>query len=252
MPLNIYTTLVGLGVCFGLAYAAWQARSWDVLTDALIIGVFALALGRMGYVALHWNYFADHTNDILSLASPGFQEQAALCGGFIGYWLSAKRHSSIANRQLPITICIGFIGIAASLGCISNGCAYGREVFWQISGERSLAWLASVDWPDAYGISNPRLPTQMFMVGWLCVVGVWMRSRTVGQSGSKSVSRTPLSYCPTVLLLWLVLFTLGDFVIQFARADDSLVWMGLRAEQWADVLLGVLAAAGIVRRQLQD
>jgi prolipoprotein diacylglyceryltransferase len=244
---NSYTVLVGLSVCIGLAFALWQTRAWDVLTQALVIGACALVLGRVGYVALHWNYFADHGNEILTLASPGTQEHAALCGGCVGYWLLVKRDSSIANSQLLIVLCLSLIGIAASLGCIPNGCAYGQEVFWQISGERSLAWLLAVDWPDAYGINNPRLPTQLFMAGWLLVVGLAMLRM---RRGDKASHHLPTSSSP--LLLWLVLFALGDFVIQFARADGRLIWGGLCAEQWADIVLGGFAAAGIVRMRLRD
>jgi prolipoprotein diacylglyceryltransferase len=241
--------LVGLSVCVGLACAVWQMRTWAVLTHALIIGICALALGRMGYVALHWVYFVDHTNEIFSLASPSFQEHAALCGGFIGYWLLA-RLLPIANSPLPIVLCISLIGMAASLGCIANGCAYGREVFWQSEGEHSLMWLVAVDWPDAYGINNPRLPTQLFMAGWLGVVGsvVMLMGRgdkKTRRKGDKTSPHLLISSSPYVF--WLLFFALGDFIIQFARGDASPIWAGLRTEQWLDVAFCLLAAAGIVR-----
>jgi hypothetical protein len=89
----------------------------------------------------------------------------------------------------------------------------------------------------------------MLMAGWLVVVmiGVW-GTKSVRQWNSETVDTTSLSHCSIVPLLWLTLFTLGDFVIQLARGDASLVWAGLRAEQWADAILGLLAAAGIVRQ----
>jgi hypothetical protein len=260
LSLNTYTVLVGLGACAGIALALWQTRHWNLLTDALIMGACALLLGRAGYVALHWDYFVGHTSGVLSLASPGYQEHAGLVGGAIGYWLLAKRRAPIANSQWPIALCASLIGIAASLGCIVQGCAYGREVFWQTSGERSLAWLLAVDWPDAYGINNPRLPTQLFMAGWLLVVGIVILSKGEGEQRSRGAeerrNRLPsaplLPLSPSPLLPWLLLFALGDFIIQFARADATLIWAGLRAEQWADVVFGVLAAAGIVQTRLRE
>ncbi|NJM40502.1 MAG: hypothetical protein HC853_06915 [Anaerolineae bacterium] len=254
VPLNSYTALVVLSVCVGLALALWQTRDWNLLTGALIMGACALLLGRVGYVALHGDYFANNVNQILSLASPGYQEHAALAGGCIGYWLLAKRHSPIANSQWPLVLCASLIDIAASFGCISHSCAYGREVFWQSSSERSLAWLLAVDWPDAYGISNPRLPTQLFMAGWLALVGVFMAIWAAkGARGrrSKGEASSSLIRSPAPLLSWLLLFALGDFAIQFARADATLTWAGLRAEQWADVVFGALAAAGIVQTRLR-
>jgi hypothetical protein len=86
-------------------------------------------------------------------------------------------------------------------------------------------------------------------VVWLVVVMIGLLGgKLVRHWNSETVNTTSLSYCSTVPLLWLMLFTLGDFVIQLARGDASLVWVGLRAEQWADAILGLLAAAGIVRQ----
>jgi hypothetical protein len=255
MFISSYTLWVGLSVWLGVAYIWWHMRNWDVLTVLLIVATCAFALGRFGYVALHYEYFLAHSNEIFSLTSPGYQEHVALVGGWLGWrlWESKKGPTRFPFLSaLCLLLCL--IGIAASLGCISSGCAYGREVFWQVEGERSLAWRVAVDWPDAYGIHNPRWPTQMLMAGWLVVV--WLVVVMIGLLGGKlvrhwnseTVNTTSLSYCSTVPLLWLMLFTLGDFVIQLARGDASLVWVGLRAEQWADAILGLLAAAGIVRQ----
>jgi hypothetical protein len=119
------------------------------------------------------------------------------------------------------------LGIAASLGCIPNGCAYGREVFWQTDGADSLAWRLHADWPDAYLVNNPRWPTQALMALWLAIAGVllWRQAHLL----------PPL---PTLV----VAFAAGDFLVQFLRGDPILMVAGLRIYQWFDLVLGLLAA----------
>ena len=254
LTLNLYTALVGLGALLGLAYVWRQTHDPNILTHLLVIGTCALATGRAGYLALHWPYFAEHTYDILSLTSPGYQEHTAIIGAWLGWKLEGRRQKAKGKNfcLLPFAFCLflSLIGLAASLGCIPNGCAYGREVFWQHSGAHSLAWLVSVDWPDAFSINNPRLPTQLFMAGWLFVVtfAVWRAGRGEGVKGSKrDATSPPHPLTPSPLHLWPLLFALGDFAIQFARADATPVWAGLRAEQWFDLALTGLAFISMAR-----
>jgi prolipoprotein diacylglyceryltransferase len=114
-------------------------------------------------------------------------------------------------------------GIGASVGCIPAGCAYGREVYWT----DGWLWSLRADWPDATLINNPRLPTQLCMALWLgvCLCIVWLartRHWRIAQGG-------------WMLLSWVTLFALGDFIIQFARADAMPMLGPLRISQWADV-----------------
>jgi prolipoprotein diacylglyceryltransferase len=238
--LNLYTFLIAFAI---LGWLFWNGRRGILLAVllniTLVFGFVSLIFGRALYVALHWNYFQENTREIISLA--GLSEHGALVGFFIGFWVFGKRERRILNLKAikydPIAdaqLLIPLVGIAASLGCIPNGCAYGREVFWT----DGLWWLLRADLPDAYGISNPRLPTQLFMAGWLLFVtsAIFFASLR-GRSELKVQSSQPLS---TFNLLLFTVLT-GDFLIQFARADET-IWLGnLRIEQVFD--LAILCAA---------
>ncbi|MCS6846253.1 MAG: prolipoprotein diacylglyceryl transferase [Anaerolineae bacterium] len=259
LTLNLYTVLIALAVLAPLAWAWLQARDGRIFTVALVAACFALAFGRAGYVALNWDYFREHTNEILSLA--GLSEHGAIAGGVIAYCVLrlASRVSRPASQSLNSQFSIFnfqfiLVGIAASIGCIPNGCAYGREVFWQTDGEHSLAWLLHADWPDAYSISNPRWPTQMFMAGWLAVAGASWAVLTRGQ-GDRETRRqgdreTRYNYCYPVplspLLLVTLSFAVGDFLIQFLRGDPAPVLAGLRIYQWFDLALLAFATALLI------
>ncbi len=242
--LNIYTLLIALAVLACVLIGYWQRRDAWVFAAALCMGASALAFARAGYIALNWDYFSEHSSEIVGLT--GLSEHAAILGGTLGYLLISKRIPlpafSILNSQF-------LIAIAASLGCIPNGCAYGREVFWQTDGANSLAWLLRVDWPDAYLVNNPRWPTQLFMVGWFGfsagVLFIWTRwQRRQG---------CPLPPCRLVCSICLISlsFAIGDLLIQFLRGDPTLMLMNLRIYQWFDVFLiglGLLALALTTRR----
>ena len=57
----------------------------------------------------------------------------------------------------------------------------------------------------------------------------------------------PLQTDFDAVCLWIALFGLGDFAIQFCRADAAPAWLGWRAPQWADLaLFGLATLLGIL------
>ena len=242
--LNTYTFLIALAALASLAWAWFYARDAGIFAVALLLAFGALVGGRAVYVALHWDYFHEHAHEIVSLA--GLSEHGAILGGAIACYASRITHRpspaqlSIFNSQFSILNSQFFIllAIAASIGCIPNGCAYGREVFWQTDGADSLAWWLRADWPDAYLVNNPRWPTQAFMALWLAITGALMWA-------GACLRRAPLAFLP----LLIVSFAIGDFLIQFLRGDSALMVAGLRIYQWFDLALALLAAVAIILRR---
>lgn len=236
---NTQTFLIALAT-MTLCMVAWlPARDWRVPMNAVVIAACALAAGRAGFVALNWPYFSEHPTEIASLA--GVSEHAAIAGAAIGYWLLAKARQPLSTLHLPLATAFLLIAIAASIGCIPNGCANGREVFWQTDGAGSLAWWLQADWPDATLMRNPRWPAQALLAGWLAMglVLVWL-ARRGGLSRAKLVMLTTL--------LW---FAAGDFMVQFVRGDLALTLANLRIYQWFDVMLAGVSTFLLVRQILR-
>lgn len=240
LTLNLYTALVALAALAPPTWAWLRTRDGRIFPAALIVALSACVFGRAGYVVLHWDYFREQPAEIVSLA--GLSEHAATVGGVIAAW--GLRRAARAPDALYPAFAAQFIlvGIAASIGCIPNGCAYGREVFWQTDGEHSPAWLLRADWPDAYSIHNPRWPTQAFMALWLAPVGVLLAAMWIRATRR----RTPLRLHH--LLIPLALIALGDLLIQFLRADPAPAFAGLRVYQWLDLAMILLAAAILLPR----
>jgi prolipoprotein diacylglyceryltransferase len=232
-----YLLLAAVGVTF----VAWlPSRDWRVPMNAAVIAAGALAVGRAGFVALNWPYFSEHQNEIASFA--GISEHAAIAGATIGYWLLAKAHQPLSTLHLSLVTALLLVGIAASIGCIPNGRAFGREVFWQTDGAGSLAWLLRADWPDATLTRNPRWPAQALLAGWLTLgLVVLMRlSWKLGQNKSMLVM--------PVALLW---FAGGDFMVQFTRGDAVLMLANVRIYQGFDVMLAVVSILVLTRQILR-
>lgn len=232
-PLNNYTLYVAITVITGCVWALWRVKSsWQAFSstfNALLIGIlFAFVWGRVGYVLLNLNYFEQHLNEIASTTSPGIWEQAAIIGGLFGWLIAGLLRQK--TEAIDYIVLATLTGIGASGGCISAGCAYGREVFWT----DGWLWSLRVDWPDAYLINNPRLPTQEFMIVWLLVCFIAVM---VAQARGWQIARAGRS-----LLLWTLLFACGDFILQFTRADVVPSLGLLRLPQWADVTLALTSA----------
>ncbi len=218
--------VVGSLVCV-IGAQDWPARSqrsWGLLA----VVAAALILGRLGYLGLNSASFGERPAAWLGDAAAGYSAHTAWVGGWLGWRLSSRR---VPARLLAAAGLLAAIGV--SFGCAQAACAYGREVGF---GD-GLAWLLRVDWPDAYGISNPRIPTQLILAAWMgggLLILALMRHRP-----------DKLDIIPAVTL-W---FALGDILIQFMRSDPTPMWFGLRAQMTLDGILILSAVLAFARRR---
>jgi prolipoprotein diacylglyceryltransferase len=205
------------------------AQVLTILQACILASIAAIVSGRLGFILLQFDYFQDHLNESINLLqAPGLSEHTALLAGWWMGWRYLRLRQPDQFWDLGRIMLL--IGVGAALGCIEAGCGYGIEV-WPT--DHALAWAISVDWPDAYTVSNPRLPTQIILALWLLasLVITW-------QSTSSLQFQHPLRQSPNLLLMC---FAIGDFVIQFLRADAIPIFAGLRLSQWLDLGLGLYA-----------
>ncbi len=256
--INTYTLCIGLALLAGMVVALWPLRASherrsQALTGWLVIAGMTMAAGRAGYVLLHLDYFSEHVQEVISAASPGIWEHAAIVGAVVGWWIVRRVSRPVSGMALVVSA--GLIGIGASLGCIPHGCAYGREVFWT----EGWTWALRADWPDAYTVNNPRLPTQVFMIIWLLsmilVIAVrkmrammrqGMSTRNGTTYASSLASYDGVVFEATLIIAWVVLFAVGDFAIQFVRADVQPTINGWRWSQCADMVLLVASILSLI------
>lgn len=218
--------VAGSAVCL-VGARDWPARAWR-LWGLLAVAAGALLLGRLGYLGLNSAFFVERPAVWLGDAAAGYSAHTAWVGGWLGWRLSGRR---VPAHLLAAAGLLAAIGV--SFGCAQAACAYGREVGF---GD-GLLWLLRVDGPDAYGLSNPRIPAQLFQAAWLgggLLILALMRDRLAKRDIIPAAT------------LW---FALGDLVIQLMRSDPSPEWFGLRAQMVLDGILILSVALAFARRR---
>jgi prolipoprotein diacylglyceryltransferase len=213
--------LVSTQTAIGIAVAAGLLLSWLRMTrlsaDAIlraytITAIAAVVGGRLVFVALNTDYFQANPAQMFALRdTPGLSEHGALAAILLA--------SLRMPRAWRAALACGVLccGIAASLACIEQGCAAGREVF----PGGGLGWALRADWPDALLIRNPRWPAQFFLAGGLSAALLALLLRR-----------------PRKALYWAALAAAGvDFGVHFARAEPVIWGSPLALAQWLDIAI---------------
>jgi len=219
-------------VCLAAArqYHLRSAFVLDAILAAVVAGVLA---ARAGYVIINWAYYQDHAAEIVRLWQGGLNWQAGLIGGSIGAWFIARRAQLSAPMTMLDILAIGLLlGLACGwIGSYFSATAYGAELF---PGDRFF-FLAR-DLPDAYGLSNPRWPTQLIGASWslLLFLVLWFTRKKEWAAGMR--------YWSVVAV-----YSLGALLIGFTRGDAVAHFYGWRVDQLLDALLVVAGAIGMWR-----
>jgi phosphatidylglycerol:prolipoprotein diacylglycerol transferase len=241
LTISAYTALVDLGIIFGLLVTSLLARwrkadLWGMVDAALVVLVCGVIGSRLAYVALQWPYFSSHLRESFYLWRGGLAFQGAFLGGVVGllgysFWYrwSFWRLADLLVPGLALGQAIGWVG------CLLSGCAYGLPA--------RGTW--AYELPDLYGITVFRFPTQAVMSGvsllifMLLILLLW---------------RTPRPFPGLIALLYLLLYSLGGFVLEFTRGDETLYLGPLRWSQIVEAgeFLGALILLRYLWRRRQQ
>lgn len=227
VPLT-YPFLIDLGFLAGLGVSLWQARRKGLgLLYTLDGALFALLGGFLGsrlvQIIVHWEYYSFRPAAAFRIFDGGWTWQGGLLGGILGLLLYAQwkggsfwKLADVFSPGLTLGQGIGW------LACLEAGCGYG------ILARGLLAY----ELPDAYGLTTYRLPIQAFTSGFFLLMFLvlifWPASR---------------SYPGLYFISYLLLSSLALFLLEFARADETLYFGILRWSQVVEVAELVLAAA---------
>jgi phosphatidylglycerol---prolipoprotein diacylglyceryl transferase len=159
--INTYTLHVAVGVIVSFALVMFihqydfpLSKVADVCLATLLGG---LLFARIEHVLVHWNYFSEHTDEIIRFTYGGLNWHGAVIGGLVGVWGAAKL------RKIPLTplldsfaLVLPLIVFTAWRGCEAVACAFGREVQTLSVHPDFAVWEGS----DIYGLIYPRFHTQ--------------------------------------------------------------------------------------------
>jgi phosphatidylglycerol:prolipoprotein diacylglycerol transferase len=213
----IVVGLLLLGV-FGALDDEKRPAAWvDAGLGALVGGIVG---GRLGHVGIHWQYFAEHPENIIKVWQGGLDWHGAALGGLLALLLVC-RIREVSFRQISDALAF-VLPMGAAL-------AYTHPPI-------------ALELPDLYGVVAPRLASQLYGVAFsLLLIGVaGLLAWRIAHPGVR---------------FWLVLalLALGTFGIGFTRGDSVPMVGALRLDQVLDLLTaaGALATATLAARPIQ-
>ena len=234
-PFTVYTygVLLAASYLLGLRLAMSRAKKWGldpnrVLDLGIYIIIAALVGAKLLLLIVDFDQFKDPA-ELLNLARLG----GVFYGGLIlavavAFWY-------IARHRMPFwTTCDMFApGIALGhvigrLGCLMAGCCYGSPT--------SMPW--AITFTDPFAQSNvgtplnvPLHPTQVYEAGSELLILIFLL--VTERKGPTYPGRTFWAY--------MLFYAISRFVIEFYRADERGVVMGLSTSQFISVVLAPLS-----------
>lgn len=232
-----FTALMVLALSAGLALTWGAARRaglppTDVLDVALVAVLVGVIGARAGYVAVNWDYYRSHTNEMVAVWQGGLVWHSGWAGGVIGAAVAS------AWRKLDLRAVLNALtpGLMAGtalgwIGCYLAGAAYGREVF---PGDQW--WFLAADLPDMYGLRNPRFATQLLGAAWAAMCfGI---SNIEYRMANGGFAASGIRFAATMMF-----YSAGMFVLGFTRGDAVPLLGAWRLDQVIDA--GIVAVGSV-------
>lgn len=206
-PLTIhgYGLMIALGIVVCVIMGTYRAKKHGYKEDAVLdIAIFSVIAGFLGakllFVLVEFDHFLEDPMQVLG--SEGFVVYGGIIAGVLAavLYCRIKKLSFLEYFDLlapSVSIAQGF----GRIGCFLAGCCYGREThaFWGVTFPEGSFAPAGV----------PLIPTQLLSsAGDFAITGILLLySRHSKQKGNTGA-------------LYLLLYGIGRFLVEFLRSDD--------------------------------
>lgn len=225
-----YGLLIALGYSLGTFWILREAKKArlpvESIFDMLIIQLFVGICGSRLLFLLEYAPEKLNFKDFYAFEQGGLTFYGALLSSFIFDLLFLK------IKRIPfwqVMDCIGFgmpLGIAlARLGCFLNGCCYGLE--------------CSLPWGTVFPLISPKAvhPTQLYES--ICALAVFVILQLL---------RKYRRNFGEIFLASASIYSFFRFFIEFLRAENPIIFMGMRLSQI--IALGIIAFAFFVWKKI--
>lgn len=233
------------GLCMALALLSALGismirthRRGESVDRLLTIALVAIVCGIVGakllffFVTYSWDEFVRliKANGILYMLEGGLVFYGGLIGGVIGAFIGAAAvRTRLSLYSDPVVPTLPLAHAIGRIGCFCAGCCYGRV---------TDSWLGMVFPCEVTGLAPgvAVFPTQLIEAGANVIVFalllVFTRKRRRGF---------------TTLYLYMVIYGVERFLIEFLRGDEIRGFFGaLSTSQWISIALVVFGAAGLI------
>ena len=233
-PVYSYGVLLALSYLLGLRLAMWRAKRFglnpgQVLDLGIAIIIAALVGAKLLLVIVEpGEYLKPSFDALLSLLrSGGVFYGGLILAVLVAFWYIARHKMPFWRTCDVFAPAIALGHVTGRLGCLAAGCCYGKptDVPWAITFTNPLA--ANVGTP----LGIPLHPTQLYEAGTeLLILGFLL---TTERRGRPFAGRT--------FWLYMLLYAVSRFVIEFYRGDPRGMVLGVTTSQFISLILGPLS-----------
>jgi phosphatidylglycerol:prolipoprotein diacylglycerol transferase len=235
-PITVYSYGVLLASAYLLAlyYAVRRARRFGldgnrVLDLGIYIIIAALVGAKLLLLIVDFPYFSQHPAEIWTLVRSGGVFYGGLLAGFaVGAWYMRKSRLPLWPVADAIAPGLALGHVVGRFGCLLAGCCYGKPT--------SLPW--AVTFTDPFAASNVGTPlhvalhpTQLYEAAAEFLILVFLLA-------TEKHWRRRAGWTWWVYIL---LYGVSRFVIEFFRGDPRGFTMGFSTSQWISIVLVPLA-----------
>ncbi|GAB6151344.1 prolipoprotein diacylglyceryl transferase [Desulfosporosinus burensis] len=227
-----YGVIVALAILLGVGVAYFLTSDKEYrehLINVLLYGVLGAIIGaRLWQVFFYeWGYYSLHPAEILMLWHGGMAIQGSLVGAFLVGLIYTRVHRlnfwRLADLAAPGLIFGQGIG---RIACFLNGDAFGTPT----NSGFGIVYPQGTSAYEVYG-NQPLWPAEIWEGQWDIVVFALILI----------ISRWRILPQGILFLIYITLYSLGRFTLEFLRGDGGRYWLNWTAAQWSSAAMIILA-----------
>lgn len=241
-----YGLMIGLGALLAIFVSEWRAKrrglDGELVFSAAVWGLFAGLLGaKLTFIISNIKYL--FTDPGYVLGTDGFTVYGGVVLGILVGGLIVRRKK--VDVPLYLDLVIPQIALAQGfgrIGCFLAGCCYGKPTH---------SHFGVIFPPEAIAPSGvPLIPTQLISAigDFLIFIILLLLSNfatnylKVKKGDGPGTDRKSFFQPPSISGMYLILYGIGRFAVEFLRADPRRTALGLTSNQYVSILF---LAAGI-------
>lgn len=235
-----YGLMIGLGALLAIFVSEWRAKrrglDGELVFSAAVWGLFAGLLGaKLTFILSNIKYLS--TDPGYVLGTDGFTVYGGVVLGILVGGLIVRRKK--VDVPLYLDLVIPQIALAQGfgrIGCFLAGCCYGKPTH---------SHLGVIFPPEAIAPAGVKLlPTQLFSAAGdflifiiLILLSNFATDYLRVKKGEDLIAGKPSFFQPLSMSgMYLVLYGIGRFVIEFLRADPRRTALGLTSNQYVSIV----------------
>lgn len=249
-PLNIYYygVLIVIGILLGIIISVKLASYYNisketVIDSAFYLIIFGLLGGRLYHIFLELPYYIENPLNIFKIWQGGLAIHGGIIAGIIATYYFAKK-----NRLSPILLASIYAPALALAQAVGRWGNYFNQELYGVPTD--LPWGIPIQY--AHRISSFTdfeffHPTFLYeSIGNFVIFLILILAHYFFLSKKK----TDFNYI--IALLYLVLYSVLRFVLEFIRIDKTPDFFGLRVPQIASIIIIIAAFYYLISRSLKN